>query len=224
MKAKRKKWIILVILLSVLIVMALSPFMVNAHVMHTSEAEILKAEEAAGYEADCILVLGALVYDNGDLSDMLKDRVKVGIQLYESGAGKKTLMSGDHGTKEYDEVNAMKKYAMAAGVPEEDIFMDHAGFCTYDSIYRAKEVFDVKKVIIVTQEYHLYRALYIAESLGIEAVGVDSDLQGYLGQDKRDFREFLARNKEFVTCLVQPEPKYLGEVIPISGDGRATQD
>ena len=154
----------------------------------------------------------------------LQDRLNVGISLYQAGAAPKLLMSGDHGSDDYDEVNVMKNFAMDKGIPDEDIFMDHAGFSTYETLYRAKEVFEADKVIIVTQKYHLYRALYIAEKLGIEAYGVPADQEDYAGQLKRDAREILARIKDFATCIIKPEPTYLGDKIPVSGSGSLTND
>ena len=139
-------------------------------------------------------------------------------------AAPKLLMSGDHGRVSYDEVNAMKQFAIDRGVPSEDVFMDHAGFSTYETMYRAKEVFAAKRVIIVTQKYHLYRAVYIAEQLGLEAYGVDSDLQSYIKQPYYNAREILARDKDFVKVIFKPKPTYLGEVIPISGSGDLTND
>lgn len=221
---KRKKRIVLLLILVLLTAVVASPFAVNAYVTGSSEKRIITAEEAAeGEPADCVLVLGALVYPDGRLCAMLEDRVKTGIALYQSGAAKKLLFSGDHGREDYDEVNAMKQYALDAGVPEEDIFLDHAGFSTYESVYRAKAIFQVESVLIVTQKYHLYRALYAAEEMGLEARGVDGALQEYIGQEKREFREFLARNKDFLMCVVKPAPTYLGAAIPITGDGRATR-
>ena len=102
--------------------------------------------------------------------------------------------------------------------------MDHAGFSTYESMYRARDIFKAKKVLIVTQEYHLYRAIFIARRLGLEAYGVTSDLRDYGGQIFRDIREILARNKDLIYTIVQPEPTYLGEVIPVQGNGNATND
>ena len=220
MKKKVKRILLTAAVLTVLC--GAVPFAVNAHVTGSTEDSILSIEEAVQEQADCILVLGAYVYPDGTLSHMLEDRVKTGIELYKQGAAPKLLFSGDHGRVNYDEVNAMKAYALAEGVPEEDIFLDHAGFSTYESIYRAEAIFEAEKVIIVTQKYHLYRALYTAEQLGLEAVGVDGALRRYAGQEKQDAREFLARNKEFLNCIVQPEPTFLGDPIPISGDGRAT--
>ncbi len=155
---------------------------------------------------------------------MLADRLKRGIELYEQGSAPKIIMSGDHGRKGYDEVNTMKQVAIYEGVPSSDVFMDHAGFSTYESLYRAKEIFEADKLIIVTQKYHLYRALYIAEKLGIEAYGVDSDYHTYWGQSSREAREVLARCKDFVKTMFKPEPTYLGEVITVSGDGDITND
>lgn len=146
------------------------------------------------------------------------------MELYEAGAAPKLLMSGDHGREEYDEVNAMKQFALEKGIASADVFMDHAGFSTYESLYRAKEVFGAEKIIIVTQRYHLYRALYIADRLGLEAVGVAADQRSYAGQTRRDIREVLARNKDFLTGIFRPEPTYLGEMIPIFGDGDLTND
>jgi vancomycin permeability regulator SanA len=118
----------------------------------------------------------------------------------------------------------MKGFAINEGVPSSDIFMDHAGFSTYESLYRAKEIFKADKIIIVTQKYHLYRALYVAEKLGIEAYGVASSPREYYGQSGRDAREVLARVKDFFYVIARPKPTYLGESIPVNGDGDITND
>ena len=118
----------------------------------------------------------------------------------------------------------MKRFAIEKNVKSEDIFMDHAGFSTYDSMYRAKDVFEAKKIVIVTQKYHMYRALYVAEQLGIEAYGVNSDPQTYSEQFIRDIREVLARDKDWFKCIIKPEPTYLGDTIPVSGNGDMTND
>lgn len=175
-------------------------------------------------EADCILILGAGIRQDNTPTPMLNDRLEEGITLYHQGKAPKIIMSGDHGRNDYDEVNVMKNFAIEKGVPSSDIFMDHAGFSTYESLYRAKEIFQVKKVIIVTQDYHLYRALYIANQLGIEAVGFPSNPRPYSGQKKRDIREVVARCKDFFACIYQPKPTYLGDTIPVSGNGDVTND
>ena len=155
---------------------------------------------------------------------MLQDRLDQAIELYKNNVSSKIIMCGDHGTEDYDEVNIMKKYAIEKGVPSKDIFMDHAGFSSYDSIYRAKAIFGAKKIVVVTQEYHLYRALYIANSLGIDTYGVGADPRQYAGATNRQVREILVRNKDFVKCIFKPEPTYLGEIIPVSGSGDLTND
>lgn len=174
-------------------------------------------------DADCILVLGAGVR-NEEPTPMLSDRLETAISLYNDKKASKLIMSGDHSREDYDEVNVMKSFAKKKGVPSSDIFMDHAGFSTYESLYRAKEVFQVKKVIIVTQDYHLYRALYIANQLGLEAVGVASNPHDYSGQTKRDIREIAARCKDLITCIIKPKPPHLGDTFPVSGDGDITND
>lgn len=197
----------------------------NAQVIGATNDKILSTEQAVQLgNVDCILVLGCKVHEDGNPSHMLEDRLKRGVALYKGGAAPKILMSGDHGQVEYDEVNAMKKYAMDAGVPSQDVFMDHAGFSTYESMYRAKEVFGAKRIIIVTQEYHLYRAIYAAEQMGMEAYGVDADYRTYSGQLMRDVREVLARVKDWLTAECKPLPTYLGDEIDISGNGDVTND
>jgi SanA protein len=176
-------------------------------------------------EAEVAIILGARVYSNGEPSPMLADRLETGVQLYKLGKVGKLLVSGDHGTTHYDETNAMRRYVLARGVPPEDIFMDHAGFSTYDTMYRARDVFQVTSALIVTQQFHLDRAVYTARRLGIEATGVPADLQPYANEARFAARDWLARCKAFLDLnLLHPGPKYLGPVIPISGDGRATLD
>lgn len=198
---------------------------INLWVTGSVSDRILTEQEAAALqEVDCIVVLGCQVRADGTPSHMLEDRLKRGVALYELGAAPKLLMSGDHGTQQYNEVNAMKQYAVDAGIPSADIFMDHAGFSTYETMSRAIRVFEAGKVIIVTQKYHLYRALYVARALGIDAYGVPADYRQYSGQFARDVREVLARIKDFGLAIFQPDPTYLGDAIPISGNGELTHD
>jgi vancomycin permeability regulator SanA len=214
---------ILLILLAVENFFLILALCINGYMVQSTKARILSLEEAVKLpNTDCILVLGCGVRPDGTPSAMLADRLKQAIALYNSKAAPKLLMSGDHGQKSYDEVNTMKQYALNAGVPSADIFMDHAGFSTYESIYRARDIFEAKKMIIVTQKYHLPRALHIAKAFGLEAYGVSADLRSYGGQTFRDIREILARNKDFVTSIIQPKPTYLGETIPVWGDGNLT--
>lgn len=226
MKNKWKKHLkrLLVLLFSLGLAGVLAVLGINLWVTGTVKDRILTQEQAATLDADCIIVFGCQVRNDGTPSHMLEDRLKRGVALYEAGAAPKLLMSGDHGTKGYDEVNTMKGYAIEAGIPTEDIFMDHAGFSTYETVYRAKEIFGAEKIILVTQEYHLYRAMYIAEAMGLEVYGVAADYRSYSGQLSRDIREVLARVKDFGMTIFWPEPTYLGEAIPISGNGELTHD
>lgn len=171
---------------------------------------------------DCIIVLGCGVKSDGTPSDMLMDRILTGVEMYEQGVAPVIIMSGDHGRKDYDEVGTMKEYAVALGVPSDKIFLDHAGFSTYESMYRASAIFGVKPAAVVTQEYHLYRAMHDAETFGIDAVGVPADRHRYAGQAMRDIRELVARNKDFLFCLFKPDPTYLGENISLGSDGNIT--
>ena len=225
MKIKKTLIIIGIILLSLIILCVGFVLTINGIVIGKTKDKIISEEKAKSLsDVDCILVLGCGVKSNGEPSDMLEDRLLRGIEVYNLKSAPKLLMSGDHGQPEYDEVNTMKNFAIKKGVPSTDIYMDHAGFSTYESIYRAKEIFGAEKVIIVTQKYHLYRALYIAEKLSVEAYGVSSDYRKYIGQTPREIREVLARNKDFFTLLVEPEPTYLGEKISVDGDGDVTND
>jgi len=198
--------------------------LINLYVIRSAEKYILSADDLKNAQYDCVLVLGARVYSSGSLSPMLSDRVATGVELYKDEAALKLLMSGDHGRENYDEVNAMKRAAMEEGVSKEDIFMDHAGFSTYESMARAKDVFLVKKAVIVTQSFHLSRAVFIARALGIDAYGVSADKRDYQNQGYNDIRESLARVKDFFIVQIRPKPTFLGEAIPITQSGLLTQD
>lgn len=224
---KKKKMFIRVLfwLIFAAVILTLTIVGINLYIVIKEKSRIVSLEEAAKFQADCIVVLGAGIRDDGSPTWMLEDRIKIGDKLYQNHAADKIIMSGDHGRENHDEVNTMKSYAMGEGIPSEDIFMDHAGFETYDSLYRARDIFGAKKVIIVTQEYHLYRALYIADQLGLDARGVTSDLRFYSKKMAYwKFREYLARVKSFVKCITQPEPKYLGDTIDLSVSGDVTND
>ena len=179
-------------------------FLINLYMIRREKPNIISADDAAALgDVDCIMVLGCSVRPDGTPSGMLRDRLDKGIELYEGGVSDRLLMSGDHGRANYDEVNRMKQYAIDAGIPSGDIFMDHAGFCTYES---------------------MYRALYVARAMGMEAYGVESDPRQYGGQKMRDLRELLARPKDLIYTIVMPKPTYLGDAIPVSGDGNVTND
>jgi SanA protein len=208
----------------IIIIIVLIILLINFYVKNSTKNQIIEKDDYSTLKnIDCIIILGAGIWGDKP-SPMLEDRLKEGILLYNNEVSDKIIMSGDHGREEYDEVNTMKKYAIENGIPSENIFMDHAGFSSYESIYRAKEIFNAKKVVIVTQKYHLYRALYIANQLGLEAYGVGADPRQYVGEIYREAREILARNKDFIKCIFKPEPTYLGDTIPVSGNGDITND
>jgi vancomycin permeability regulator SanA len=215
---------VMVIFLLILVILAAAPFTVSTYMKSSTERYLITDEEASKLDADCILILGAGLKPDGTPNFMLQDRLDKGIELYREGVAPKLLLSGDNGQERYDEVNAMKDYVLRAGVPSEDIFMDHAGFSTYESMYRARDIFLVKRAIIITQEYHQYRALYTARGLGVEGYGVVPEPRTYAGQTYRDVREILARDKDFLKMIIKPKPTYLGETIPISGSGLASHD
>ena len=216
--AVAKNAVVLMLLFGLLF--AVTVLSLNTAIKSVTKDKILSPQTAAQLgDIDCILVLGCHVR-----SQYLADRLTVAFGLYDMDASTKLLMTGDHGREVYDEVNYMLGKAEEHGIDRKDVFTDHAGFSTYESIYRAKEIFGAERVIIVTQEYHLYRALYLAEKLGIEAYGVSASLHGYGSQDYQDFRESLARVKDFFYALVKPEPTFLGEFIPISGDAYPSHD
>ncbi len=194
----------------------------NAAVVLTTRDKIVDETEAVAFDADCIVVLGASVYADGTPSGILKDRLDDGIALYFAGAAPKIIMSGDNGTSSYNEVNAMKNYAISQGVPSADIFCDHAGFCTYDSMYRAKNIFGADRIIVATQTYHLYRALYTAQALGMEAVGVPSDYREYAKQNYYDLREVPARTKDFFNALLGRPSEIGGDPISLDQSGDVT--
>ena len=215
------RWLRILMLIFALISAAL--LIVSFSVWSIGASKILLPTDAAALQdVDCILVLGCQVKQNGTPSVMLADRVNRGIELYFSGTAPKLLMSGDHGRVDYDEVGAMKQLAIESGVPSADVFLDHAGFSTYESLIRAKQIFGVERLVIVTQNYHLPRALYIADQLGMEAYGVASDFHTYGNRLWRESREFFARIKDFAYVLFQPAPTYLGDPISLGGSGDVT--
>lgn len=173
---------------------------------------------------DAVLVLGARVYQDGRPSPTLADRLDAAIELYQSGKAPKIIASGDHGTAEYDEVAGMLSYLLAHGIPREDIFLDHAGFNTYDSVYRAQAVFCAQSVLISTQDFHIGRAVYMARRLGLDAWGVPSpDRVTYRTYNR--LRESLARVKAVLeTDLLRRQPRWLGDPIPVWGDGTVTHE
>ena len=205
------------------VIVGIGVIIVNIHIKSVTKGFIIPESELRNLnDIDCILVLGCGVWDDGTPTDMLADRIKVGIRAYEAGVSDRLLMSGDHSRKDYDEVNTMKTIAVESGIPTDNVFCDNAGFSTYESMYRAVDIFGADKIVIVTQSYHLPRAIYDAQKLGMEAYGISADERTYMGQIYRDARELLARAKDFVWCIIQPEPTFRGEKIPITASGSLT--
>ena len=200
MKVKRLKRFFLVGCV-ILLAFLLTIVCINASVVGTASPRILDVEQLSVLDADCVLVLGCGLRSDGSPSDMLYDRVSVGAEVFLADVSDKLFLSGDRSGTQYDEVTAMKRLALELGVSSDEIDCDYEGFSTYESVLRAKEVFGAEKIIIVTQKYHLYRALFIADSLGLEAYGVSADLRTYRGQIYRDLRELAARVKDFFLVL-----------------------
>ncbi|MCL5735701.1 MAG: YdcF family protein [Actinobacteria bacterium] len=207
----------------VIVLTGLAVLVPNLVIARDAEPHIANGPEDAPH-AQAAIVLGALVHADGTPSPMLADRLETAVKLYKAGKVDKLLLSGDHGRTTYDEVNAMLDYVVARGVPDEDVFTDHAGFSTYDTMYRARDVFKVHSAIVVTQGFHLPRAVYTARSLGLEATGVAADIRPYGNEWRFAIRDWLARAKAFLDLkITRPGPRFLGPVIPIDGDGRATR-
>lgn len=197
-------------------------FFANISVVRRADRQIVQPNELTGQTVDCIIVLGARVYEDGTLCTILRDRMDTAIGLYRAGVSDRLLLSGDHGTVGYDEVTAMKNYAMGEGVNEKDIFLDHAGFSTYETMYRAADIFGAKSCVVVTQRYHLYRAVYLAEKMDMQALGVEADRRSYGGIRYFEAREAMARVKDVLFAAIRPKPTFLGSPISLIGDGRVT--
>lgn len=200
------KWIKIALMIIVIFGVVCGLFVTAANIIMIEKTKdnIISIEDASKLEdIDCIIVLGCQVKDDGTPSSMLYDRIAVGSELYSMGVSSVILMSGDHATEEYNEPGAMRETAVELGADDGDILEDGYGLCTYDSMFRLAKLYGYKRVVVVTQEYHLYRAMYIADSFGIEAYGVSADLRSYGGQTFRDVREVLARTKDFVMCIIK---------------------
>ena len=178
----------------------------NVRVIHAASSKIVWPNALSDKKVDCIIVLGARVYEDGTACTVLKDRLDTGIDLYRAGVSDRLLLSGDHGKVDYDEVTAMKAYAMEQGVPEKDIFLDHAGFSTYETMYRAATIFGAQSCVVVTQRYHLSRAVYLADTMDMETYGVEADREPYQRIRYFEAREALARVKDVIFAAVRPEP------------------
>lgn len=201
--SKRTRTVLKILSIAVVIglILVLIGACINLYIVHTGGKQIYTVEQMRGSKADCILVLGAGLKPDGSPSDMLRDRLSFACDLWNEGVSDTVLVSGDRASESYDEVTAMKNYLLAHGVPEEAIVEDPMGYSTSESLKRAKDIFGYENIAVVTQRYHLYRALYIAQKTGLDAKGVNSDPYTYRGQVLRDIREFAARIKDFFKFL-----------------------
>ncbi|SCW40732.1 protein SanA, affects membrane permeability for vancomycin [Ruminococcaceae bacterium YRB3002] len=216
----------LAVLLIAGLVAALSFGVANTIVVMSTDSVLYDLDEISGPEedCDCIIVLGCGVYDDETPTPFLHDRLATAVSLYHQGYAPKILMSGDHGRDDYNEVGVMRKFALDNGVPSEDIFMDHAGFSTYETMIRAKEIFGISKAIVVTQSYHLARSVYDCRAFGIDCKGVRAIQGNYIVKPYNYVRESIARCKDLIWCIFKPAPTYRGPAIDIHGNGEVTLD
>jgi SanA protein len=216
-------WPLLVVGLA-LVLLALGVLVPNLMITQGAKSHIVQTVEEAPH-AQCAIILGARIHDDGTPYPMLADRLETGIKLYQAGKVDKLLLSGDNSKPApYKEVDVMLQYVLERGIPEEDIFTDYAGYNTYESMYRALQVFQVETMLIPTQDFHLSRSVYIAGHLGLDATGVVADIQPYLDEGQNAAREILARVKAVLQLFItRPGSAELGGPYPITGDGRTSR-
>lgn len=200
---------VLIVCLGLLALFAILSLFVSYYVISSTREDVrtISQIEEDGIRADTIVVLGASVYPNGNPSDILADRLEVAADLYFAGVAPTIIVSGDNRTSHYNESDAMKAYCVHLGVPEEAVFVDHAGYDTYASMYRAHFVYGANRAFIVTQAYHLYRALAIADTLGMRSYGVAADKGAYDNQTMYSLREIFARNKDMLLAILSLPPE-----------------
>ena len=198
MKALRR---VLLVLLVLCVLGAALVFGISGWMVLREQDKICAADEVPS-DREAILVLGCGVDAQGHPKPMLHDRMTTAVGLYEAGAADALLLSGDNSGPDYNEVGAMETFALEHGVPAEAIILDNEGFNTDASIRRAVEVYGLERVVLVTQEYHLPRALFLSEAYGLEACGVSATLRDYgPKQAVWSLREVLARDKDFVRMI-----------------------
>jgi SanA protein len=218
---KYRRYLYLLLALAAILLMFVAG--INLYV-NNSTRDFIFSEASEIPAAYTVLVPGSLVKSDGTLSPIVQDRVDKALELYRLKKAKRFLLSGDHGRELYDEVNSMKNYLLKKGVPEEDIFLDHAGFDTYNSMKRAGQIFQADSLIVCTQRFHLPRALFIARRSGLHANGFVADMRMYPAVKRYSIREYPANVKAFLELLINREPKFGGEEIPITGDSRKSFD
>lgn len=213
------KWLLRIILISVLagLIALASVYFINRRVESQAAGKIKDSitEIKPENPPRVAIVLGAKVWENGEPSHALYDRIVTAVELYRAGRVKKILMSGDNPAENYDEPTAMKATAVKLGVPESDVVSDFAGRRTYDTCYRAKEIFGVQKAIIVTQEFHQARSLYLCGNLGVDSIGITANRRKYEGERYWAFREFFSRASAWFEINFRPFAPIGGHKEPI---------
>lgn len=194
-----------------------SIFLIYIRIHITTKALIFN-EVSAIPHTEVAVIMGASILKDGNLSPILVDRVDTAIKLYEEEKVDKILVTGDNSTLSYNEVNPVRLYLLEKNIPDKNIFLDHAGFDTYSSMYRARDIFLASSMTIVTQSFHLPRSVFIAKTLGINAYGYNADNGHY--KTSNYIREIFANEKAILNLFFNREPKYLGKEIPLTGDGR----
>jgi vancomycin permeability regulator SanA len=200
----------LIFIIFIVALIFLFVLIVNVNIIANTNDNIYSVEELIKItdDFDCILILGAGVKSNGTPTDMLRDRLIAGLESYNQLESVTLFLSGDSENSDYQETFAMSKFLLEKGILEKDIICDGYGLSTYESIWRAKNVYGYNKILIVSQKYHLHRGIYIAKELGMTAYGVDAALTTYGKQPIYSLREYLARLKDMLYSEMLPSPKY----------------
>jgi SanA protein len=202
----------------------------GALVVAVPNAVVLIGAGRAGHDparvahAQVALVLGASVFDDGTPTDALADRLAAGAALYRDGRVTRVLVSGERSTAAFDQVDVMRTELVRMGVPDRQIFTDHGGFDTWDSMVRARKVYDVRSAVVVTQGWHMPRALWLGKRAGLQVHGLVAD-PIHSGEQERGFAtsEIFARVKAVIDVVANREPSYLGPKIPITGAAEASR-
>ena len=188
----------------------------HAYILNASSTRIFNSIETVP-ASHTVIILGASVHSDGKLSPILQDRVDTGLRLYNNGKAKRFLLSGDNRRSDYDEVSSMKNYLMERNVPEAHIFTDPAGIDTYDSMYRSHAIFEVPSAIVVTQQFHLPRTIFIAKNLGLSYSGFPADSRQYKTEASLIRREKLANFKAVYELIFHQKPANMGKKMPVRG-------
>ena len=200
-----KRFIAAIVLVSAIMGIAVS--VINFYILYVTRGNIRSYDELKSEGYDVILVLGAGLRSDGTPCDMLRDRLDMAVLLYSAGVADKIYLSGDRAGDHYDEAASMRAYCIAAGVDETDIETDGKGYSTYDSLNNAKFAFPDRKILVVTQHYHLSRALFIGKKMNIDVTGAYADFNAYYGQTARNIREVASLASRILSRSVFKQKK-----------------